>query len=140
RMMTPDYASPEQVRGEPITTASDVYSLGVLLYELLSGHRPYLIRGRSPEEAARTVTGADPARPSAAIEREEEGTLPGQGVKGILTAKMVSDARAARPERLRKQLAGDLDNIVMMAMRKEPHRRYQSVEQLAADIRRHLEG
>jgi eukaryotic-like serine/threonine-protein kinase len=140
RMMTPDYASPEQVRGEPITTASDVYSLGVLLYELLSGHRPYQTSGRTHEEAARTVTETDPARPSAVVQREETGTLPGQGVKGLLTAEMVSNARAARPERLRKQLAGDLDNIVMMAMRKEPHRRYQSVEQLAADIRRHIEG
>lgn len=140
RMMTPDYASPEQVRGEPITTASDVYSLGVLLYELLSGHRPYQVKGRSPEEAARTVTETDPARPSAAIQREEEGTLPGGGRKGMLTAEMVSTARDARPERLRKQLSGDLDNIVMMAMRKEPQRRYQSVDQLAADIRRHIEG
>src|SRR5205807_8138993 len=95
---------------------------------------------RWPEEAAGTEAETDPARPSAAIEREEAGTLPGQGVKGMLTAEMVSAARAARPERLRKQLAGDLDNIVMMAMRKEPQRRYQSVEQLAADIRRHLEG
>jgi non-specific serine/threonine protein kinase/serine/threonine-protein kinase len=112
RMMTPDYASPEQVRGEPITTASDVYSLGVLLYELLSGHRPYQIKSRTPEEAVRVVADTEPVRPSA----------------------------AAPPGRLRKQLAGDLDNIVLMAMSKEPRRRYPSVEQLAADIRRHIEG
>jgi non-specific serine/threonine protein kinase/serine/threonine-protein kinase len=140
RMMTPDYASPEQVRGQPINTSSDVYSLGVLLYELLSGHRPYQIKGRSPEEAAQTVWETDPARPSTAIRREEEGTIPGKNERGILTAEMVSDARDARPERLQRQLEGDLDNIVLMAMRKEPQLRYASVEQFAADIRRHQEG
>jgi non-specific serine/threonine protein kinase/serine/threonine-protein kinase len=140
RMMTPDYASPEQVRGEPVTTASDVYSLGVLLYELLSGHRPYRIKSRFPEDAARTVTETEPARPSTAIQREEEGRLPGGNETGTLTPDVVSSARGTRPERLRRQLAGDLDNIVLMAMRKEPQRRYQTVEQLTADIRRHLEG
>jgi non-specific serine/threonine protein kinase/serine/threonine-protein kinase len=140
RMMTPDYASPEQVRGEPITTASDVYSLGVILYELLSGHRPYHIKGQSPVEAARAVMEAEPSRPSTAIQREEEGTLPGQSGKGLLTPEIISSVRGARPERLRRQLSGDLDNIVLMAMRKEPQRRYQSVEQLTADILRHLEG
>ena len=140
RMMTPDYASPEQVRGQPINTSSDVYSLGVLLYELLSGHRPYQTKGRSPEEAAETVCQTDPARPSTAIRRAEEGTLPGRNERGIITAEMVSDARDVRPERLQRQLAGDLDNIVLMAMRKEPQLRYASVEQFAADIRRHQEG
>ena len=139
-MMTPDYASPEQMRGEPITTASDVYSLGVLLYELLSGHRPYQFQGRAPEEVARTVCQMDPTRPSTAVERQEEGTIPGKSERGMLTAELVSSARSVRPERLRKQLAGDLDNIVLMAMRKEPQRRYQSVEQFAADIHRHIEG
>ena len=139
RMMTPDYASPEQVRGDPITTASDVYSLGVLLYELLAGHRPYQVQGRSPEEAARTICQNEPARPSTAIGRQAAGTLPG-GQQGMLTPELVSSLRGARPEKLRRQLSGDLDNIVLMAMRKEPQHRYPSVEQLAADIRRHLEG
>jgi non-specific serine/threonine protein kinase/serine/threonine-protein kinase len=108
-MMTPEYASPEQVRGEPVTTLSDVYSLGVLLYELLTGQPPYLLRGRTPHQAAETICQAVPALPSTA-------------------------AGLARP------LAGDLDNILMKALQKRPEDRYRSVEQLAADIRRHLEG
>ncbi|HYX20247.1 MAG TPA: serine/threonine-protein kinase, partial [Thermoanaerobaculia bacterium] len=106
RLLTPDYASPEQVRGESVTTATDIYSLGVVLYELLTGQRPYRVTGRTPEAIARAVCEEEPARPSA--------------------------ASAA--------LRGDLDNVVLMALRKEPDRRYASVEQFAEDIRRHLDG
>jgi non-specific serine/threonine protein kinase/serine/threonine-protein kinase len=124
RMMTPEYASPEQVRGEPMTTASDVYSLGVVLYELLTGHRPYLIKNRLPHEIVQIVCHIEPERPSASVSRPASGGAP----SAIETA------------RLRRRLSGDLDNIVMMALRKEPGRRYSSVEQLADDIRRHVEG
>jgi len=106
RLLTPDYASPEQVRGEPVTTATDIYSLGVVLYELLTGKRPYRVTGRSAEAIARAVCEEEPARPSAAA----------------------------------AALRGDLDNVVLMALRKEPERRYASVEQFAEDIRRHLDG
>src|SRR5438270_3055668 len=109
-VMTPEYASPEQVRGESMTTASDVYSLGVVLYELLTGQRPYRLTSRRPEEISRAITEQTPARPSSM------STLP-------------------QPQSLR----GDLDNIVLMAMRKEPARRYSSVGQFSADIQRHLE-
>jgi serine/threonine protein kinase/predicted negative regulator of RcsB-dependent stress response len=117
RMLTPDYASPEQVRGLAITTASDIYSLGAVLYELLTGQRPHRFKSYSMSEIERVVCEAETEKPSAAVARE-----------------------TAAPAKWRKQLAGDLDNIILMAMRKEPERRYQSVEQFSEDIRRYLEG
>ncbi len=141
RLMTPEYASPEQVRGEAITTASDVYSLGVLLYELLTGHRPYRLRRRVREEVVRAVCEQEPERPSAAVSRAEE--FPAIAVDEapiMLTPEHVATSRGSQPQRLRRRLAGDLDNIILKAMRKEPSRRYASAEQLSEDIRRHLEG
>ena len=111
RVMTPEYASPEHLRGEPVTTASDVYSLGVVLFRLLTGQRPYRVKVQSMQDMARAVGQTEPQRPSA-----------------------VTDATSGR------RLRGDLDNIVLMALRKEPERRYPSVEQFSEDIRRHLEA
>jgi serine/threonine-protein kinase len=139
QLMTPAYASPEQVRGDPITTASDVYSLGVLLYELLCGHRPYRFKSRTPREIERVICEQEPERPSTAITRVEE-TGAEDGATTSVTPEMVSKTREGPPEKLKRRLAGDLDNIVMMAMRKEPQRRYASVEQFSEDIRRHLQG
>lgn len=135
RPMTPDSASPEQVRGEAITTASDVYSLGVLLYRLLTGHRPYRLAGRLPDEMERAICEEDPEKPSAVIDRVEES-----GAEGAITPQSVSGTREGTPEKLRRRLRGDLDNIVLKALRKEPQRRYASAEQLSEDLRRHLEG
>ncbi|HKP12597.1 MAG TPA: serine/threonine-protein kinase [Blastocatellia bacterium] len=140
RLMTPEYASPEQVKGDAITTASDVYSLGVLLYELLTGHRPYRINSRAPHEVARVVCEEEPQKPSTAVARVETYPTGGGTATVTVTPEVVSRTRDGNPDKLRRRLAGDLDNIVLMAMRKEPQRRYASVDQLANDIRRHLEG
>jgi non-specific serine/threonine protein kinase/serine/threonine-protein kinase len=127
RAMTPEYASPEQVRGEPITTATDVYSLGVLLYELLTGERPYKLTRRTTDEITRAICEQEPAKPSSRISEV-----------GLRDAGSKTDPKPAF--RNPKLLRGDLDNIVLEALRKEPERRYASVEQFAEDIRRHLEG
>ena len=138
RLMTPDYASPEQVRGRKITTATDIYSLGVVLYELLTGHRPYRIKSYTQEEIERIICRETIEKPSTAINRVVTGKDGAQ--QTAITPEIVSETREGQPEKLRKRLAGDLDNIVLMAMRKEPERRYVSAEQFSEDIRRHLEG
>ena len=139
RLMTPEYASPEQLRGLPITTGSDVYSLGVVLYELLSGRHPYRLVSRQPGEVAEVVLREEPEKPSSAACREkaadEKATDEVKGTTGELPDK------AFRPTtRNPKSLRGDLDNIVLKALRKEPQRRYASVQEFSEDIRRHLEG
>jgi serine/threonine protein kinase len=136
RLLTPAYASPEQVKGEPVTTTSDVYSLGVLLYESLTGHRPYRAHSEAAHDMARLICEFEPERPSTIIRRTEERgpTEDGPGP----TPETVSRLREGTPEKLCRRLRGDLDNIVLTALRKEPQRRYASVEQLAGDIRRHL--
>jgi non-specific serine/threonine protein kinase/serine/threonine-protein kinase len=120
RVMTPEYASPEQVKGEPVTTVSDVYSLGVFLYELLTGERPYKFTRRTPDVITKAICEQEPERPSTAVARA--------------TPKSKFEIRDS------KTLRGDLDNIVLKALRKEPERRYRSVDQFSGDIRRHLEG
>ncbi len=136
RPMTLDYASPEQVRGEPITTATDVYSLGVLLYRLLTGKMPYGPILRSQAAMQNAICEKEPIRPSAQILSDESTTVPDATQK----LEAVSETRDKARKRLRKKLSGDLDNIILMALRKEPHRRYLSVGQFSEDIRRYLEG
>ncbi|MCP3960329.1 MAG: tetratricopeptide repeat protein [bacterium] len=134
--MTPRYASPEQVRGGVITTASDVYSLGVLLYKLLSGHRPYRLKDRSAAELFDAICSQDPIKPSEATGLRGE---PGHDGSEITLAS-IAEARAEDPRKLRRRLVGDLDCIVLKALRKEPEERYGSAEQLSEDIRHNLEG
>ncbi|HWC77617.1 MAG TPA: serine/threonine-protein kinase, partial [Blastocatellia bacterium] len=140
RLMTPEYASPEQVKGEPITTATDIYSLGVLLYELLTGHRPYRIAGRSSLDWVKVICEEEPERPSTRVRRNETVIDKDGRTKVEITAESVSRNRDSQPDRLRRRLRGDLDNIVLLALRKEPQRRYSSADQLANDIKRHLDG
>jgi serine/threonine protein kinase/Tfp pilus assembly protein PilF len=129
RIMTPDHASPEQVRGQAITTSSDVYVLGVLLYKLLCGSSPFFISSMRLSEIERAICEKDPLPPSQMVSADESPE-----------SKSIADARGMSAKRLRRGLDGDLNNIVLMAMRKEPERRYGSAEQLAADIQRFLDG
>ena len=117
RPLTPEYASPEQVLGRPVTTATDVYSLGAILYELLTGSKAHRLPSRSPSEIEYAVCVEPVSRPSDAVPATQPGAA-----------------------RLRRRLSGDLDNIVQMAMRKEPGRRYPSVDRFAADIGSFLDG
>jgi hypothetical protein len=137
RPMTLDYASPEQVRGETITTASDVYSLGVLLYKLLTGKSPYGPDARSDTALRKAICEREPLKPSAVVLTDEKTVIPQATQKIDISAE---ETRDKARHRLKKKLAGDLDMIVLMALRKEPLRRYASVEQFSEDIRRYLEG
>ncbi len=139
RMMTRDYASPEQARGEPITTASDIYSLGVLLYKLLTGHHPYQFKTPLPQEIERVICESVPEKPSTMVTRTEIIELE-DGKTLSLTPNSVSRTREGQPDKLRRALNGDVDNIILMAMRKEPQRRYSSVAELSEDLRRYLGG
>jgi len=141
RPMTPEYASPEQIRGRAITTAADVYSLGVLLFELLTGHRPYRAAvGQSLLEMERLVCETEPEKPSVVVSRMEEKTSADGAAPTVVTPELVSTQRGLRPPELRRRLRGDLDTIVMKAIRKEPERRYSSVEEFSKDIERYLAG
>jgi eukaryotic-like serine/threonine-protein kinase len=124
RVLTPSYAAPEQILGQPISTATDVYALGVILYELLTGASPHQRRGKSVDEVARNLEQESLSRPSNAVLKVDESD---------------SIAQTQR-QRLARQLDGDLDTIVLHALKREPERRYQGAAELADDIRRHLNG
>ena len=138
RAMTLQYASPEQLLDEPMGPASDIYSLGVLLYRLLTGRLPYQIEQLSHLQLLKAVCEEEPALPSEVVVREVE-VLSGRELRR-LTPEEVSEARGCTPGGLRRALAGDLDSILIKTLRKEPRQRYASVEQLAMDVRRHLDG
>jgi len=137
RPMTLDYASPEQVRGEAITTSTDVYSLGVLLYKLLTGRMPYGVTTRSPDAVRKAILETEPRRPSSVILADDTHAIP-QATQKIEVA--MAETRSLARKRLKKKLSGDLDTIILKALRKEPQKRYLSVEQFSEDIRRYLDG
>ena len=138
RCMTPAYASPEQMRGKSITTATDIYSLGVMVYELLSGHRPYRLKEHTAVELERAICEQEPALPSTSVGRVETD-ITSRGIPVTKTPELVSQTREGSPEKLRRRLRGDLDNIVLKALQKEPEGRYSSVEEFSRDISRHLQ-
>jgi serine/threonine protein kinase/tetratricopeptide (TPR) repeat protein len=133
RALTPGYASPEQIKGEAITTAADVYSLGVVLYELLTGRHPYRTKDDTVEKIARAVCEVEPRKPSSMVRAMEPSSR-------NRNAESTNSPLARNQQKLSKQLTGDLDNIILKALRKEQQRRYSSAEQFAGDIRRHLES
>jgi eukaryotic-like serine/threonine-protein kinase len=134
--MTPEYASPEQIRGDAITTATDVYSLGVVLYQLLTGRSPYPGHTHTPHKLAQAVCESEPIRPSSIVVRKESLTASNSAADQDFASHIGENS----PARLQRRLSGDLDDIVLMALRKEPERRYPSAEQFAEDLTRHLDG
>jgi len=139
RVLTPEYASPEQIRGQAVTTTSDVYALGIVLYELLTGVRPYHVNAINQLELERSICFADPIRPSQRLDvlsNSTNGTTPNANSASAIDT--LATARSTTPKRLHHQLRGDLDAIILRTLRKEPERRYDSVEQLVEDLQRHL--
>jgi tetratricopeptide (TPR) repeat protein len=144
-VFTPEYASPEQVRGEKLTTATDIYSLGVILYELLTGNRPYKTDSKNISEIIHAVCETEPLRPSSMVSFKFQ--VSSSGSENEISQN--NEQRPTRKDRQKsrqpaignpKSLKGDLDNIILKSLRKEPVRRYSSVEQFSEDIRRHQTG
>lgn len=123
--MTPQYAAPEQIQGEGVSTATDIYSLGVILYRIVTGELPFHTKGKTNGELLKAITEAEPTAPSMISDAQ---------------ARIFNDENSSPSGNFRPQLKGDLDNIVLKALSKEPERRYETVEQFSGDIWRHLDG
>ncbi|HEX9960039.1 MAG TPA: serine/threonine-protein kinase, partial [Pyrinomonadaceae bacterium] len=140
RAMTPKYASPEQIKGDPLTFSTDIYSLGVLLYEILSGHRPYVPATAQAHELARVICEEIPELPSAAIAKTGASALDDYKNKSLAPVELIAEKRASTVEELQKELTGELDSIVMKCLEKRPRKRYASVRDLINDINSYLTG
>ena len=130
--LTPEYASPEQINGEPSTTSTDVFALGIILYEVLTGYRPFQFDRASMGEMVKVICHTEPAFPSSIIQQKDEAPLP--------ELKHIARERSTSSRRLIHELRGDLDAIVMKALRKSPQDRYATVEAFQGDIKRYLAG
>lgn len=140
RPMTPEYASPEQVRGQGVTKSTDIYSLGVMLYELLTDHRPYRTTGQSLLEIERSICEEEAEKPSTVVGRTENRVSHGTRSAAVITPELVARNRGTKSIELRRRLQGDLDTILMKALRKNPQDRYASAREFSNDIERHLGG
>jgi len=138
-VMTPEYSSPEQVRGEAVSNATDIYSLGVVLFKLLTGRLPYRFKSNRIDEVARVISTQQPEKPSTAT-TSNSGVSSDSKRYPMTVPDSITSTNNGNGQHLGRKLRGDLDNIVLMALRKEPERRYASVEQFSEDIRRHLGG
>lgn len=139
RLMTPEYASPEQIKGERLTPASDIYSLGVLLYEILTGKRPYRFPSRAPHDIARVICEEDPEKPAKVLTSENDAVA--SKITGeTQTLETLSRNRKTTPENLQIELGGSLQNILLKTLCKSPHNRYQSATDFSEDIEAYLEG
>lgn len=136
RLFTPEYAAPEVLRDQPVTTTTDVYQLGVLLYELLSGHRPHQLRGTDRDSLRRSILEAEPERPSATVGGSGSRADSPEGPDPATLAEM----RRTDVKGLRRALEGDLDTIVVKAIRSEPAERYPAAVGLSEDLQRYLDG
>jgi len=137
RVMTPEYASPEQVRGQQVSTATDIYSLGLILYQLLTGCPPYEIQSTSALEMERIICLTEPQKPSTIFSK-----IPGfvKEKSNIITSEVISEKRRTTSSKLRKRISGDLDSICLKAIRKESSERYRSIAEFISDIDNHING